>query len=269
MFNCSDSAIAYLKSIGYNVILQPREGFVPLMLLGLSGKTLSVEGALDGVMSAPTPLPTVTSVQAANVNGNRSSDLKVDVGLALLGNLISALGGNKIGIDAGYRRAKTVQFEFTDVTLDGIQRTQLDLFLTNASLMAGRAVTQLFEADKIYVVTSVLKSKKILVDAKDTAGVNVGADVPVIANAVGGNIKVGLENNASTKVLYEGQTPMPFGFQAVQLEYENGVYLTYRDLANPRVVAKGLRADEHGPITDQDAASAGLLRVEGNFVRFK
>ena len=44
--------------------------------------------------------------------------------------------------------------------------------------------------DELYVVTSVLKTRKIVVAAHGEGGTDVAVDVPVIQQAVGGNLKV-------------------------------------------------------------------------------
>jgi len=270
MFDCSDPAISYLKGIGYNVIRLPRASFPPLTLLSRQNDDLTVVGDLATIVQPGAALPKIKKdVQAANVNGNRSGNLKLDVGLTILQGLIEALGGNKVGIDAGYGNSSTIQFEFTDVTNDFVERNALDIFLSEANLKPGPTVGALLDADKVYAVVSILKSDKISVSAKDSNQASVKLDVPVIEKAVGANIAVSGGNDADKTVSYEGKSPVVFGFQAVQLIYDNGKYQSYRDLTNPAIGARALRLSSNEVFTDVEADQAGLLRLDGNFANLQ
>lgn len=268
---CSDPAVNYLKGIGYNVIRLPRADFEPLLVLSQQGgDDLSVDGPLGGIMSAPGGLPPVTQgVVAADINGNKSSDLKIDLGLSILSGILSALGAGKIGLNAEYSNAATIQFQFSDVTIDGINRTDLDKFLDIASLSSGPGIQRLLDADKAYIVTSIIKSPTISVIAKDKNGASVGVDVPIIQNAVGGKVDVQTSAGADQTVTYKGKTPVAFGFQAVQLIYANGKYQSYRDLSDPNIGAKAFMLGQNELLAQDDAQSAGLLVVDSTFARFR
>ena len=49
-------------------------------------------------------------------------------------------------------------------------------------------------------------------------------DVPVIKEIVGGNVQISTESDSGTKVTFEGEVPLVFGFQAVRLFYEGGIF---------------------------------------------
>jgi hypothetical protein len=103
---CNGPTITYLKSYGYSVLRLPRRDFQPLQILASQGKDLVPLGALTTVMvsNGAIPLPPMrANVQAATINGQRSSDLSIGVGLSILGGVIGAMGGGNLGIVASYQ----------------------------------------------------------------------------------------------------------------------------------------------------------------------
>ena len=241
---CKDPFVTYLKSFGYNALQLPRANVSPLQVLAKSGKDLNWLGDLSDVFNVQTAevLPLIErDVVASSISGQRSGEVSIGVGLSLLGGVISALGGSKVGLDVGYKRATSAVFEFPEVLSDTVSVVKLDRFL-GASDVNPNAVSvgKMLEADQIFVITSTIKSRKYTVVAKDKSGVDVAFDVPVIQNAVGGDVKVSAGGDRTGKVTYEGATPLVFGFQAVQLFYEKGAYTAFEPVAAGTVTARGL-----------------------------
>jgi hypothetical protein len=54
--------------------------------------------------------------------------------------------------------------------------------------------------------------------------------VPEIQGIVGGSVKVSAAGSSASKVVYEGQVPLVFGFQAARLYYEQGRYTAFKPL---------------------------------------
>jgi hypothetical protein len=231
---CNDPAITYLKTYGYSVLRLPRRDFQPLQILASQGKDLVPLGDLATVMvgDGTIPLPTVRpNVEAATINGQRSSDLSVGVGLNILGGVIGAMGGGNLGLDASYSNAKSVAFEFSNVLMDDIAIAKLDQFLATADInRASKHVSELLDADDIYVITATIKSAKFTISAKQKSGTNLAVDVPTIQGVVGGKVKVTAGSEATGLISYEGTEPLVFGFQAVRLFYDGGKYSSFKPL---------------------------------------
>src|SRR5262245_38431634 len=106
---CRDDSTAYLQRLGYNVVRHPQEGINPLHLVGRQGGATSFLGSLDKLITNPPgPLPSIEmNLVAADVNGKRSSKLKLAVGANILGSVIGAMGGN-LGVDTSYTNARTI-----------------------------------------------------------------------------------------------------------------------------------------------------------------
>jgi hypothetical protein len=97
--------------------------------------------------------------------------------------------------------------------------------------------------DKIYVVTSVLKSNKISVSAKDASKQSIDLDLPVVQEAIGFNVKVAGAQGRAGLVTFEGAVPLAFGFQAVQLIFDKGIYRSMKLVETGKVVAEGTEND--------------------------
>jgi hypothetical protein len=260
--NCKDPFVTYLKSYGYNTIRLPRANIRPLQLLVESKKELTWMGDIADVFVAEpgTALPLIDAdAIAGNIAGQRTSEMSIGVGLSILGNVIGAMGGSKLGLDTAYKSAKSAVFEFSDVLSDTVSAAKLDQFL-GASDVNPNSVTigRMLEADQIYVVTSTLKSRKVNVEGKQSSGGSASLDVPVIQQIVGGNVKVSAAGSASGTITYEGPVPLVFGFQAVRLYYENGAYTAFKPLDAGAMSARAL---DH--VVDD---GTDLLMTESTFV---
>ena len=218
-----DESITFLKDRGYSVFRVPRSDTRPLHTLLRSGKKdLDRLGELGTISIAGTnPLPSVSqdNVAPMEISGKESSSTKVEVGINILGNLIKALGGNTLGISAGFSRAKTLTFKYEGVLEDHVAVDRLDQFLTTCSFRPdGTTVIDALIDDAVFVITSTLKSKKFTVNAKGDSGTTVGLDVPVLNGAASGSVKVDLAKATEGTVTFESTTaPVVFGFQAIQI----------------------------------------------------
>lgn len=231
---CKDRAITYLKSIGYNVVRVPKVDIQPLQILINEKGFLKPLGELSTLLlsGSQVNLPSIKrNGQTANISGQRTSDLSFGVGISILGSIIGAMGGSKLGLDAKYSQAKTIAFEFLDVLEDSIQIAELDQFLSDADVNPhSRYIAQLLEADEIYVTTATIKSNKINVEGKKSNKKNINVSVPEIKEIVGGTIEVTSQGENNSKVTFQGSIPLVFGFQAVRLVYEEGKYTSFKHL---------------------------------------
>lgn len=241
---CNDPLITYLKAFGYSTIRLPKADFRPLQLLSRTSKDFDRVGdvATVFVSGSNKPLPPISeNTQAANISGQRSSDLSIGVGLSILGSILGAMGGSKLGLDVAYKEAKTAAFEFQDVLEDRIDVAKLDQFLADADIDPfSRHLAQLLEAEAVFVTTATIKSIKFTVEAKKSDGVALEVDVPAIQQIVGASVKVSGQGTVKSKVTYEGVVPLVFGFQAIQLFYDQGQYTRFEPLRAGDGAARGL-----------------------------
>ena len=231
----TDPFLTYLKSFGYSVIRLPRTDIQPLQLLVKEDTRLTRLGDLVTILKpgSSVALPRIKeNLPAPNVSGERTRDLSIGVGLSILGSVIGAMGGSKLGLDVGYKSAKTATFEFADVIEDRVDLADVDQYLTDADISPFSShAAKLLEADSVYVLTSTIKSRKFIVQAKEANGVPIEVKIPEIQHLVGGSVKVSTAKDATSKIAYEGAQPLVFGFQAARLFYENGRYTAFKAMA--------------------------------------
>jgi len=158
-----------------------------------------------------------------------------------LGGILSAMGGSSLGLDAAYSQVKTVSFQYEDVLEDRIDLASLDQYLTDADISPFSTwVKDLLEADDVYVINSIIKSKKFSVLPKMSKGATFRPDIPNIQNIVGGKIQVSSSARNASAVTFEGADPLVFGFKAARLFYHSGRY-TSQEPARSDVPLKGRR----------------------------
>lgn len=261
---CSDPTITYLKGLGFSVVRLPRPDMRPLQLLADHGGELTNLGEVATIMK-PGPVgmpPLKLDLPGPALAGEQASTLSIGLGLSVLGTVLGAMGAGKLGLDVAYKAASKVTFEFTDTLRDELEIAALDKFLGAADVdPAARGVAQLLDADDIYIVTSTLKSSKITVTSKDSAGTDVALKVPEIKGIVGANVSVSASQDASAKITYEGKLPLIFGFQAVRLFYEDGRYTSFEPLDAGNMAAKEFKSSGLPDGAKPLARRAAMVRI--------
>ena len=170
------------------------------------------------------------------------------------------MGGSSLGLETEYQQAKSAVFEFSGVTEDRLEVIDLDQYLGDADINpASVFVSQLLEADQLYVTTAVLKSTTFGFEATQSTGVGLKVNVPVIQQIVGANVGVNTKTEAATKLSYEGKVPLVFAFQAVQIFYDDGRYTAFEPVED--VALKSL-SNVKGNMSRAD-----LLMTQDTFVR--
>lgn len=249
---CKDGLVKLLKSYGYNIVRLPRANVWPLQIIIKNSGSFNRLGDLSTVMMPGNniPLPSISQDQeVSTISGKSTSRLKAGIGLTLLSDILGAMGGSQLGLGSQYEQAKFVSFEFHGVKENTVELTKLDQFLTDADINAfSKHVSKMMAADDIFLITEVLKSKKFSVESKNSSGTSLDLNVPEIQKVVGANIKVTADQEMSSKITYEGNQPLVFGFKAVRLFYDEGIYTAFRpadyDIALKNVTGSSQQAEE-------------------------
>ena len=222
---CKDDSLTYLSGLGYNVIRHPDSSFAPLKLLGEQKGEFMLLGSLQQLItSSANDLPSVSSgQQAADINGQRSSALKLGVGANILGSLIGAMGGN-LGASVNYTDATQMTFEYQDVTVDSVTPLDAGSYLRNSHVDADNLVLKQYVLGNgnLFLITKVVRSDKFTVHYSKNKGVDASVQVPVIQAAVGGSLSVATASGSGAALSFQGKTSMPFGFQCFAIGLDNG-----------------------------------------------
>ena len=260
-----DQSITFLRSFGYSVMRTPKANVTPLLVYQREGKDLDRLGHVtDLIKPGRVQMPAIASDASPGItiDGKETSSVNAAIGVNILGNIVRAMGGSDLGLAAEYEKARTVVFAYADVLEDRVERLQLEQFVHSGTIRAENSpglVDKLLDGE-LYVITATLKSKKFVVKTQDDRGTKVDLDVPVIQQAVGGSVKVGTTGGLNSSVVYEGQVPVVFGVQAVQLVFsDDGKFLTTEQLSPGSAGVRGMAPEE---------ATPKFLAVPGAFVRF-
>jgi hypothetical protein len=265
---CSDKSVNYLKSLNLNVVLHPSEDLKPLDLLGEFKGARGIIGSLDQLTEAQaTALPAITSAVAANINGQKSSKLPIELGLNVLGNILSAMGGN-LDLSASYQQASKVEFSYTDVTRHRANTIAIGDYLSAAKVRWGHPILKkyLFGSGNLYAITEVVTARKIGVTAYREDNTKIAIDVPVIQQIAGGSIKVGSDLSSTTTVVYEGPADLAFGFVAIELSAgdrgdDGEIDLVFRPV-KAGTVSYSIGGGQSFVYADLEGAQPGMARCD-------
>ncbi|MEO5741889.1 MAG: hypothetical protein ABIS29_14980, partial [Vicinamibacterales bacterium] len=183
-----DQSLTFLRQYGFSVFRFPRASAQPLELMHRNGKDLTRLGMLPDLVEAGAIKSLDVRRQASpgiDIEGKETSRVNVAIGVSILGSFIGALGGGKLGLDVAFKNARTVTFQYTGVMEDVVDILSLEKYIKAgkvSSLIPTGTLEKLLD-DEVYVLTSVLKTKKIVVSAQGEGGTAVTVDVPVVKQA--------------------------------------------------------------------------------------
>ena len=221
---CTDNALTYLNGIGYNVVRVPRKGINPLDILGRDGKSLERLGRIDKIWTSTEKLPDENPAQpAAQISGTKTNEMNASVGVKLLGGILGSLGATVPSLDFAFGNAKSLQFTFGDVTIRNVDAFAVGSYLAHGDLIGdGPIFERYFDDDdtETYIITDVLEAKSITVAGKNSQKETVKADIPVIQQAVGGNLAIAPSSDSTGGVTFTGEAPVVFGFKAFNIGFD-------------------------------------------------
>lgn len=137
---CTDRSVNYLKSLNLNVVVHPTEDLRPLGLLGEFKDARGIIGSLDQLVEAEAKrLPSSIQSAAANINGQRSSKLPIELGAGILGNIIGAMG-DTLELTAGYDKAEKIEFSYADVTRHRANTIEIGDYLAASRVRRARGL---------------------------------------------------------------------------------------------------------------------------------
>ncbi|MGH9612210.1 MAG: hypothetical protein ACRD4P_03930 [Bryobacteraceae bacterium] len=100
-----------------NIVEVPEARIQPLIVVAASASVTSFRGAILPLLKKPTDFapPQIMQSQMPAVSGTKTREVKLDLGLEILGNFLSGFGIPSAGVSACFQGATTVSFSFSDV----------------------------------------------------------------------------------------------------------------------------------------------------------
>jgi hypothetical protein len=215
---CTDASLTYLNKFGFNVVRLPRENISPLTLLGKNGGQLSRLGPLSGIV-IPGPKavepPVITDKVAANVNGQRTDKLDVNIGVKILERLLEAMGAGGLDLSLSFSKAARIEFLYQNVLTDYSDATAVASYLQNSTPnIASPLLDYVDDSKHSFVITETLKSDSFSISATDSSGASAQVNLPSIQQAIGINGNVNASSNSQSSVSFQGKQKLVFGFKA-------------------------------------------------------
>jgi hypothetical protein len=236
---CKDPSLTYLNGLGYNVVRLPRVGIEPLDILGKDDKSVERLGQINQMWTSPEAVPTINGPQAATaVSGQKTSELKVSIGLKILAAALGAMGAAVPEVSFGYSKARKVTFMFTDVQVYLVDPLAVGKYLAAGDLSSANPfVRRYFEDDDTtaFILTEVLRSKSITVTALDDNNAEVGVDFPAIQQIVGAKVNVTSKSATNTTLTYSGSFELSFGFRCFGIAYVDGAWRVHSAKPSPAI----------------------------------
>jgi hypothetical protein len=222
---CKDPALTFLNGLGYNVVRLPRAGVEPLDILG-KDTTIERLGRVDQMWTSDQPLPPITGPRdATSVAGQKTSEMKLSVGLKLLSATLGAMGAAVPEVSMAFSKARKVVFTFTDVKTFSAEPLEVGQYLSAGDLATSNPFVRRYfddEETSAFIITEVLKSTSITVTATNDRGVEVGVDVPAIVQAVGAKVAVTSTSSTNATLTFTGTELLTFGFKCFGIAFVDG-----------------------------------------------
>lgn len=218
----SDPLVDTLKDVfGANIVRVPEERIRPLTVLASDGSRTSFRGALAPALVGAEALDVpVDDSTMANVSGKRSSSVKLDLGLKILGGFLAALHIPSAGIEAQLEGAKQVSFSFQDVKRLYVDPTALGHQLSGRVVDRQNPAVSIFFGDDwtFLVVDSAITSRDFSINVEKAATQGFRVDVPTIQQIVSeANAGVQVQSTSGTDLVFKGDAYLTFAFTCVRL----------------------------------------------------
>jgi len=224
---CQDPRLTYLNEKGYNVLLLPRQGIDPLDVVGRDRNSLAKLGALPQIWhsAAPTPAPGPADA-AIDLSGTSTQEIKLSIGVDILATILTGMGAATPKLDFAYKRARGIRFQFTGVKVVSIDPLVIGEYLSQGDLDQGNPFARYFRGEEAeaFVISEVLKSGSIVVEAAAESATNLRLDLTAIQNAVGSGVGVTPVGSSTQKAEYttaDGRL-LTFGFKLYCITFADG-----------------------------------------------
>jgi hypothetical protein len=258
---CKDPATTYLAELGYNVVRYPDASITPLTVFGqFDGASRQLGSLKHLATSSKVNYPKVSQPKPAPaIKFQNSSKLKFKFGVKILAGFLGALGA-QLDVSASFTNAKTVQFQFGDVSASRVVPAEVGAYLDEGEIDFDAAIFEpyLFGPGRLFVITDVLLSKSITTKFERADGVAAVVKLPALSDLVGGNVAVSADSTEQGVITYAGQQPVTFAFRCLELEVKDGGDISVTvPPAGATSLAGATGAEDFGEIVTPD--SDGLL----------
>jgi hypothetical protein len=224
--NTTDPLVrAFLDTYKVNLLSIPREGVeVGDAYVATADGGMSAPGKLRYLLTPDILMPQISpNEKMTSIAGKRTRALDLSVGLKLLEGFLSAIGVDvvigKIKAEYQHKRVGKVRFQLKDATRDSVDAFEFGKALIPCRLNAKQPFVQ--DGNQYYAVVGVLRSRSITVSTEDENSTNIEVDADALKSAIAAEGKIGVTQETSGDITYEGGVSLAFGVELVEMRYDN------------------------------------------------
>jgi hypothetical protein len=230
---CDDPLIKAFKTYGYNILRLPSASFCPLLVLESGGRR--AVKALGPIAQELPPLssstlPPIHQDDAVPDIGLRRTKKVSGKGVANFLNPVFTLLGLDAGFGAIIQETQEISIVLRSVKRDWIARGDLARYFESGTGAGSRHVSEAAERGRLYLVTSILKSRDFGVSVRPEVSRRLQIQAET-AGPVGVSVDLAASDGSTQLVIFTGHQALTFGFQAIRLVYEDGAYSDFASAA--------------------------------------
>jgi hypothetical protein len=217
----SDSAYQVFNNLGYNVVRRPTGGLAAGDVL-VRDDVLERLDTLANVAQLDAPMaPALPPAPVVSLDGQLTSPAHITTALGDLRMWLRALSGGTTPTDPApaFASARFLQFR-----VDAPMTVRLPPYTLAASIDKARVAPtsplSRYLQDRtvdLYVVSEILQTDRVTVQALDVGSSPVPIDVPALADALGSNLKVSTSSAGPSWVTCQGRAPVTFAFRVMRV----------------------------------------------------
>jgi hypothetical protein len=271
-----DPVVEYLRStFGANIVRIPRASLRPPEVIAVRAERARTMGRLGDILAADAPFvleqADVHEEAAPPVLARKTRAVGFDLGLEILGGLLSGFGLSKAGLGAAFAPQSTISFQFHDVRRVWVEANRLGRLLRGRAIDRENPATALYFAARdpwrLLVIDSVLTSPGFTVTAARAGAASAHVDLPTIQQLVSNaSASVKVSSSASSSVSFTGKERLTFAFTCLDVSLSAAGAIVGIAGSDARAVIQGLRAVDNVPrpvtgvLLSEDP---GLLDLDG------
>ena len=235
----------------FTVLEVPRQGIDPLDLFlhDNDRRPDELAGSITQLLTADVPLPAAEEYEITDISGVMDKQVEVSFGLSILKSILGAFG-REAEVEGAFSSAHGMKFQFVDSVIRQIELIALSEFLGNARVIANDPQVLLWlNDDRFRVVTKVLCSPSIVLEATDGTGAGIEIALPA-SEIVGAKGKIAKTSATSYRATATSGSLLTFGFRAMRLNYQGDrrhvamrPFSRFESIAGPQDVPDGSQVE--------------------------
>lgn len=225
---CKDRSAKELNEKGYSLVRYPRSDISPLDVIAGEQSPLQWLGPLSQVWTGKQEVPVATESNVPNFTYQRSDEIKGSLGVRVLQGLIKNLGGDA---GASVTVSSKLSFTFEAPRQFGVAPFKLGAYLKSGDLdVHNPFLARYLEVDsaidtRLYIITEVLRARKLLVRLSGSTSSELSADVASLQGLLAGKVSVANQSSQSSELAFDGEQDVTFAFRAYELGYVDGAWV--------------------------------------------